>query len=61
MIIGYGIIAVPTGIVSAEYASAKENIKEDEGRCCANCATEVLREDAVYCRKCGERLEGFDL
>ena len=61
MIIGYGIIAVPTGIVSAEYASAKDNIKEDEGRCCANCATEVLREDAVFCRKCGERLEGFDL
>lgn len=57
MIIGYGIIAVPTGIVSAEYASAREKIKQDEGRCCSNCATEILREDAVYCRKCGEKLE----
>ncbi len=57
MIIGYGIIAVPTGIVSAEYASARERIEDDKGRCCSNCATEVLREDAVYCRKCGEKLE----
>ena len=60
MIIGYGIIAVPTGIVSAEYASARERIEDDKGRCCSNCATEVLREDAVYCRKCGEKLEEVD-
>ncbi|MEN1784359.1 MAG: ion transporter [Bacteroidota bacterium] len=57
MIIGYGIIAVPTGIVSAEYASAKEKIAHDKGRCCPSCATEILREDAAYCRKCGEKLD----
>lgn len=57
MIIGYGIIAVPTGIVSAEYASAKKENKEiDEGRSCPNCSAEIHRSDADYCRKCGYNL-----
>ncbi len=57
MIIGYGIIAVPTGIVSAEYAASKYGEKEvDDGRSCQNCGAEIVRSDAVYCRKCGERL-----
>lgn len=58
MIIGYGIIAVPTGIVSAEYASRK-NIGEkelDKGRSCHNCGNEIARSDAEYCRKCGQKL-----
>ena len=54
MIIGYGIIAVPTGIVSAEYTSAKLKEKDiDEGRSCPNCSAEIYRSDADYCRKCG--------
>ncbi len=57
MIIGYGIIAVPTGIVSAEYASSKNKDKDfDEGRSCPSCSAEIYRSDAHYCRKCG-----FDL
>ncbi|WP_299536442.1 ion transporter [Ulvibacterium sp.] len=57
MIIGYGIIAVPTGIVSAEYASSKKNLKNvDEGRCCQNCGSEIMRSDARYCRVCGYKL-----
>jgi len=57
MIIGYGIIAVPTGIVSAEYASSKNKEKDfDEGRSCANCSAEIYRSDAHYCRKCGYNL-----
>ncbi len=58
MIIGYGIIAVPTGIVSAEYSSAKKDSKDyDDGRSCPNCGTEVQRKDALYCRICGEKLD----
>ncbi len=58
MIIGYGIIAVPTGIVSAEYATAKKKEQQiDEGRSCPNCGTEIHRNDAHYCRKCGEKLQ----
>lgn len=57
MIIGYGIIAVPTGIVSAEYASSKNKTQEiDSGRSCANCSAEIHRADAHYCRKCGNDL-----
>jgi len=57
MIIGYGIIAVPTGIVSAEYAS-KDKKKEDEiiGNSCSECGTLIIRVDAVYCRRCGHKL-----
>lgn len=54
MIIGYGIIAVPTGIVSAEYASSRNKDQEiDAGRSCPNCSAEIHRADAHYCRKCG--------
>lgn len=57
MIIGYGIIAVPTGIVSAEYTSAKKDIADyDEGRSCPNCGADIHRKDSVYCRKCGQNL-----
>lgn len=58
MIIGYGIIAVPTGIVSAQYTAAKNDAKEalDDGRSCRNCGTEVHRKDSDYCRKCGKKL-----
>lgn len=58
MIIGYGIIAVPTGIVSAEYATSRKNGDKnvDEGRSCHNCGAEIVRSDAEYCRKCGQKL-----
>lgn len=59
MIIGYGIIAVPTGIVSAEYTSEmnKRNKVTDEGRACRTCGTEVLRNDAKFCRICSTELK----
>jgi voltage-gated potassium channel len=58
MIIGYGIIAVPTGIVSAQYAASKKSDRDafDDGRSCRNCGAEVHRKDSDYCRKCGEKL-----
>ncbi|MEO1011182.1 MAG: ion transporter [Bacteroidota bacterium] len=57
MIIGYGIIAVPTGIVSAEYASARKQLKAvDNGRSCQCCGAEIYRKDARFCRVCGEPL-----
>lgn len=57
MIIGYGIIAVPTGIVSAEYAT-KDKKEGDEilGTSCSDCGTLIVRVDASYCRKCGHKL-----
>ncbi|MBT8281751.1 MAG: ion transporter [Muriicola sp.] len=58
MIVGYGIIAVPTGIVSAEYVSSnrKRKDRKKKDKSCAECGTVILREDAHYCRVCGFRL-----
>lgn len=57
MILGYGIIAVPTGIVTAEMANLPKNKLNHEK--CPNCGTSDHRVTAKYCFKCGETLE-FD-
>tara|TARA_B100001248_G_scaffold254447_1_gene232849 strand:+ start:1428 stop:2243 length:816 start_codon:yes stop_codon:yes gene_type:complete len=54
MIMGYGIIAVPTGIVSVELAEAKRTTLFTET--CGHCMTEGHEKDAKYCRICGEPL-----
>ena len=56
MIIGYGIIAVPTGIVTVEYS--KQRGKKDSGvlLACVNCNTTGHSEDASYCYNCGTEL-----
>ena len=53
-IIGYSIIAVPTGIVSVEIARA--NRKNISTQVCPNCAREGHEVDAVYCQYCGAKL-----
>ncbi|MAN58571.1 MAG: ion transporter [Flavobacteriaceae bacterium] len=56
MIMGYGIIAVPTGIVSAEYSRSKEDHVHVNSQSCTNCNTTKHRDDAKFCHKCGEDL-----
>ena len=63
MILGYGIIAVPTGIVSAEYTSQKkqqQNTLNEEiavnTQSCSNCLAEKHRDGAKFCYKCGYKL-----
>ncbi len=52
MLIGYAIIAVPTGIVSAEIS---ESYRQDHpGGKCKRCE-ESLYSDSNYCHKCGEK------
>ncbi len=55
MIIGYGIIAVPTGIVTAELAraSAREDITT---QVCPYCCEEGHDSNAVFCKYCGHAL-----
>jgi len=53
MIMGYGIIAVPTGIFSAELHQAS---RAKEARTCANCATVEPDRAARFCRRCGKPL-----
>jgi voltage-gated potassium channel len=50
MILGYGIIAVPTGIVSVELAQAGRAVSR---QACPACGAEGHDVDAVHCKFCG--------
>lgn len=53
MILGYGIIAVPTGIVTAEMIGNKgKNIVTTQ--VCPFCTREGHDEDALHCKFCGK-------
>jgi len=54
MIIGYGIIAVPTGIVTAEMAEATRRSRST--RACRSCGEEDHDPDARFCKRCGAEL-----
>ena len=57
MIIGYGIIAVPTGIVSVELAHAVRDQQKVSVRACPVCGAEGHDPDAVCCKYCGATLK----
>lgn len=52
MILGYGIIAVPTGIVTSELARGNPSPRVST-QACPVCGTGAHDIDAVYCRRCG--------
>jgi voltage-gated potassium channel len=54
MILGYSIIAVPTGIVSVEMAQAYKVSVSTQA--CPQCSHEGHDEDAKYCKDCGAKL-----
>ncbi|GAA0871657.1 ion transporter [Gangjinia marincola] len=59
MIMGYGIIAVPTGIVTSEYSknlNSKENKVILNTIACYNCNAKKHQDDAKFCHNCGEPL-----
>lgn len=69
IIVGYGIIAVPTGIYSAELINSYRNQRRlEEHReaqaldptSCMRCGLVGHTSDARYCRRCGEALPGVN-
>ncbi|UOE38888.1 MULTISPECIES: ion transporter [Chryseobacterium] len=52
MLAGYSIIAVPTGIVTAEMRSKRQNLE----KVCERCGNEDIDDDARYCKQCGKKL-----
>lgn len=54
MVLGYGIIAVPTGIVTAEYAN-QEKIPLNT-QVCPHCNENKHHDDAKFCHSCGNLL-----
>ena len=56
MILGYGVIAVPTGIVTAEITGREANLRSARAamdRLCLRCASPGHDEDARHCKHCG--------
>ncbi len=54
MILGYGVIAVPTGILSVELARASRT--DVSTQACPNCSREGHDADAQFCKFCGSEL-----
>lgn len=62
MILGYGIIAVPTGIVSAEFAKINNNQNTNVDTIkttCSTCGTLVQNKEAKFCYHCGKKLNNI--
>jgi len=55
MILGYGIIIVPTGVFSVEIVAASRSEKRMQVRC-TSCTLRNHESDSVYCRRCGAEL-----
>lgn len=56
MILGYGIIAIPTGIVSSEITKTHANTIDINTQSCTNCATEDHKDNSEFCYNCGSNL-----
>ena len=54
MILGYGVIAVPTGIFTAEIVQQKKTITNSIS--CLNCSRKGHDGNAQHCKYCGEKL-----
>lgn len=54
MIMGYGVIAVPTGIVTLEMNEAHR--RRANTRTCPECSAEGHSQEATYCWRCGSNL-----
>ncbi len=54
MILGYAIIAVPTGIVTVELSAATRNATNTQA--CPSCGADDHDNDAVHCKHCGAKL-----
>ncbi len=52
MIVGYAIIAVPTGIVTSQMMQTHDKVMNEH---CSKCKTKRITEDASYCHQCGTK------
>lgn len=63
MLIGWGTLAVPTGIVTAEMAAHRGGMHEESydatTRTCHECLTEGHLPEAIYCLNCGAKLPNY--
>ena len=57
MIMGYAVIAVPTGIVSSEMYSQSKKKHQITTQHCMNCGREGHDADAIYCKYCASPID----
>ena len=55
MLLGYSIIAVPTGIITSEMAALHRR-RADVYKTCSGCGKSSHASDADYCTRCGQKL-----
>jgi voltage-gated potassium channel len=60
MIMGYAVIAVPTGIVTAEISKQRQ-MRINPSQHCSNCGHDDHLDNANFCCKCGDFLHGRGL
>jgi voltage-gated potassium channel len=56
MVLGYGIIAIPTGIVSSEMTKQEGSDLDFNTQACPNCLAERHKENSIFCCNCGHTL-----
>ncbi|GLR19681.1 ion transporter [Portibacter lacus] len=56
MILGYAVIAVPTGIVTNELMNPKK--VQVNTQCCMHCSRSGHDDDATFCKYCGNLING---
>ena len=56
MLMGYAIIAVPTGIITAEMTKFRRGKIDTNTQSCPHCMAERHRDNAEYCYSCGNIL-----
>lgn len=62
MILGYGVIAVPTGIVGARYVKgSSDDYVHLNSQSCQHCGSQKHMDNAKYCHSCGEKLHGDNI
>lgn len=58
MLLGWGVLAVPTGIVTAEMTAQRQG-RPTTTRSCHECLSEGHLPEARFCRDCGARLPPY--
>jgi voltage-gated potassium channel len=53
VLVGYSLIIVPTGILSAEITDSRRKVTT---RACSSCMAEGHDADAKFCKRCGALL-----
>jgi len=56
MILGYGIIIIPTGIITSEMTRIRTKDVATNTESCPNCSISNHRDEAEYCHHCGHKL-----